>query len=237
MVRPVVDDLDAIDEQAHPVVAGRIEGVRPGHLRAHLARPPHAERIGGDAGDGCPRRPVEVHRGVQTRDHGTGEVRVVEVVALQAHAHGDGAADERGRVGRVRGRRGDGVRRRHLRRTTTGTCRSCLRWICGETTPSVRRMPTTLATEAGVATGWPSSVSWRPGGVVARVRVDDARDHVDEGPVGQAPRITHGQVDAIPDVGGRLPGVGDGEGTAGAAAGGGAGRDGCGCRGGSRSAR
>ena len=38
-------------------------------------------------------------------------------------------------------------------------------------TPSVRSIPTTLVTFAGVVSGWPSRVIWRPGGLVAKDNV------------------------------------------------------------------
>jgi hypothetical protein len=76
-------DLHVVDEQAHAVVAGREERVGPRDLRAHLARPAHAEGVGGDAGHGHARAPVEVHGGVEARDDRAREVLVVEVVALQ----------------------------------------------------------------------------------------------------------------------------------------------------------
>ena len=45
-------------------------------------------------------------------------------------------------------------------------------FVCGETTPSVRWIPSTPTTVAGVASGWPSSVIWRPDGFVAKDIVD-----------------------------------------------------------------
>jgi hypothetical protein len=41
-------------------------------------------------------------------------------------------------------------------------------FVCGETTPRVRWIPSTPTTLAGVASGWPSRVSWRPDGLVAK---------------------------------------------------------------------
>jgi hypothetical protein len=43
--------------------------------------------------------------------------------------------------------------------------------VCGETTPSVRSIPSTPTTVAGVVSGCPSSVIWRPGGLVVKVIV------------------------------------------------------------------
>ena len=44
-------------------------------------------------------------------------------------------------------------------------------FVCGDTTPSVRWIPSTPTTVAGVASGWPSSVICNPAGFVANVIV------------------------------------------------------------------
>ena len=82
---------------------------------------------------------------------------------------------------------------------------------CGDTTPSVRITPSTPRTEAGVVTGCPSSVTWRPGGAVARAIVDVRGTQVAERRVGEARGIAHRQNDAVEHVRRRLSPIGNRE--------------------------
>src|SRR5205085_165662 len=62
MIVPLVDELLAVDPEAHTVVADGRKGVCLARRRLHLSRPAYRERGPADSRRGCAPLPVEAHR-------------------------------------------------------------------------------------------------------------------------------------------------------------------------------